>query len=88
MDLPSRQDPVQVCPVDSTWVSLITPKIENADVYRLRGGQRQAQYNQELQSESHLDSSMQQSRAAAAARPQAAVDAARARFLARKAGRA
>ncbi|KAK9832232.1 hypothetical protein WJX74_003796 [Apatococcus lobatus] len=77
----------KVCPVDATWVNYITPKITNADVSRLRG-RHQLQHQQPGLTVAPMSSTdVEPSHAAAAQRSQAAVDAARARFLARKAVR-
>ncbi|KAK9868473.1 hypothetical protein WJX84_008357 [Apatococcus fuscideae] len=77
----------KVCPVDATWVSFITPKIANADVNRLRGGHREQPSQGGRDIETVSVSAAEQAAAAVVPRPQAAVEAARARFLARKAGR-
>ena len=76
-----------MCPVDATWVSFITPKIANADVNRLRGGHREQPSQGGRDIETVSVSAAEQAAAAVVPRPQAAVEAARVRFLARKAGR-
>ena len=73
--------------MDATWVNYITPKITNVDISRLRGGHQSQPQQPDLLTEPGPSADVSSSKTTAAQRSQAAVEAARARFLARKAGR-
>ncbi len=78
---------IQVCPVESDWVSMILPKLRNADVKRLSGGNTAAAAaiataHQDLPAADAVAVAVQ---SGIARKDQVTVDAARARYLNRKA---
>lgn len=78
-----------VCPVEGTWVAMVLPKLQGVDTARLSGGatREKAKAEEERRIEEGKSKAEKGAPSAAAERrnDNAAVDAARARFLARKA---
>ena len=80
---------MQVCPMESDWVSMILPKQRNADVKRLSGGNTApaaaiATAHQDLPAADAVAVAVQ---SGIARKDQITVDAARARYLNRKASK-
>ena len=80
---------MQVCPMESDWVSMILPKQRNADVKRLSGGNTTpaaaiTTAHQDLPAADAVAVAVQ---SGIARKDQITVDAARARYLNRKASK-
>lgn len=80
---------LQVCPVEEDWVAMILPKLRNVDVKRLSGGATAAAAavataNQDAPAADSVAVAVQ---SGIARRDQVTVDAARARYLNRKAAK-
>ena len=77
---------LQVCPVEEDWVAMILPKLRNVDVKRLSGGATAAvaTANQDAPAADSVAVAVQ---SGIARRDQVTVDAARARYLNRKAAK-
>jgi ATP-dependent RNA helicase DHX8/PRP22 len=89
---PPALSSLQVCPVESAWVSVVLPKLESVDVERLSGGKTGARAHERAAAAASAaslgpagDGQADGSAAGGDRRnTDAAVDAARARYLARK----
>lgn len=80
---------MQVCPVEPDWVSMILPKLRNADVKRLSGGDTAAAAaiataHQDLPAADAVAVAVQ---SGIERKDQVTVDAAKARYLNRKAAK-
>lgn len=79
----------QVCPVETDWVSMILPKLRNADIKRLSGGETAAAAaiataHQDLPAADAVAVALQ---SGIARKDPVTVDAARARYIDRKAAK-
>ena len=82
-----------MCPVEGEWVQHLMPKLRNVDVQRLSGGAstaaavEAAQHKEQAQAVGSVAASTMAANLAAQQKGQAVLDAAKARFLNRKAAK-